>query len=76
MATLKKKSVNTSQDSPETQRTCYSRKIMLLEMELNSLTLLDDPLEIRAICCKIIVLKNMLRATGTATAVRQAISHR
>ena len=66
MATLKKKPVHGSQDSPEAQRACYTRKILLLEMQLNSLTLLEDPVEIRAICCKIIVLKNMLRVTGNA----------
>jgi hypothetical protein len=68
MATLKKKTVQGSQDSPEVLKTLYTRKIMLLEIRLNSLNLLEDPLEIRAICCKIIMLKNMLRATGNAAA--------
>jgi hypothetical protein len=73
MTTLKKKTVNASQDSPEAQRACYTRKIMLLEIELNSLTLLEDPLEIRAICCKIIVLKNMLRATAGPDIHKKAV---
>jgi len=76
MATLKKKPVNGSQDSPEAQRAGYTRKILLLEMQLNSLTLLEDPIEIRAICCKIIVLKNMLRTTGHAGPNKHAAAHR
>jgi hypothetical protein len=75
MSTLKKKTAYASQDSPEAQRACYNRKIMLLEIQLNSLTLLEDPLEIRAICCKIIVLKNMLRATtGNGVANKHAVT--
>lgn len=68
MATPKNKPPGLSPDSPEAMAALaadYTCRIMQLEKELNTFTLLENPGEIRALCCKIIVLKNILRVSDT-----------
>jgi len=40
----------------------YITRILQLENELDNLNLLDNPAEIRTVCSKIMIIKNMLRA--------------
>ena len=59
MLTRKKKLP--SPQSPEVLKDYYSGKLIQMEKELNQFTLLENPREIRSLCCKIIIIKNMMR---------------
>jgi hypothetical protein len=59
-ATLQTKMEIPMGDSKEVLQDYYVGKILQLERSLNSLNLLDHPVEIRSICAKIIAIKNIL----------------
>lgn len=48
-------------DSPELLKEYYRGQLIQMESELNQLTLLENPREIQSLCCKIIIIKNMMR---------------
>jgi len=50
-----------STNSSKALKDHYIIRILQLEKELNELTILEDPVEIRTICSKIMIIKNMLR---------------
>ena len=53
-------------DSKEVQKEYHLCKLKLLEEELNRLTILEHPLEIHSLCCKIIQIKQLLQKISPA----------
>lgn len=62
MLTRKKKLL--PPNPPEVLKEYYAGKLIQMENELNQFTLLENPREIRSLCCKIIVIKNIMRTAA------------